>query len=168
MSRRAAVLVAVALGALAACRDTSEFTTKSGHFGGQVVAGSFVRAGLPEDVVMCLTFDAGRLQDAPGSITTSDGRFRATPLRPIPQLWHDPLSTMSFGDGRVQNLLYVASPTEDGGGGDVMVLVSLMQSGGVEVRLLRGAPGADAAAPAGGPPLFGVFDLQRRDGPCPL
>jgi hypothetical protein len=55
-----------------------------------------------------------------------------------------------------------------------MVFMSLMEEGGIEVRLVRGAPHADAgiAAPAPAvvaaqaPPMFGVFTLERRDGSC--
>jgi hypothetical protein len=92
--------------------------------------------------------------------------FGKTPMRPIPQLWHDPLSTLSFGEGRVKNLIYVATPSA---GNDVFVVVSLMQSGDIEVRLLRGAPSlpVDGSAPL--PPqsnLFAVFGLGRQEGPC--
>jgi hypothetical protein len=159
---------------IASCRDVSEFDTRSGdHFGGALVAGSFVRSGVADGTRMCLTLDTTRLQDGPGALTTSDGRFRGAPLRPIPQLWHDPISTLSFGDGRRQNLVYAVLPVEDGGAGvDVMAIVSLMQSGAIEVRLLRGAPreGAeDAAAPASGPaPVFAVFTLDRQRGGCTL
>lgn len=134
--------------------------------------GSFVRAGIAEDVSMCLTLDTDHLQDTPGFVSTSDGRFSHTPLRPIPQIWHDPLSTLSFGDGRYQNLVYAAGPfVKDAGpeeAQDIVVVVSLMQSEQLEVRLLRGAPQADAGPPPPGvaPAVFGVFTLERRTGPC--
>jgi hypothetical protein len=132
-----------------------------------VVSGSFVRSGIATGTRMCLMFDTDHLEDGPGTISTSDGRFAATPLRPIPQIWHDPLSTLSFGDGRVQNLIYAASPA-DGGVEDVLVVVSLMKSGGIQVRLLRGAPQADGGvSSSASPPVFGIFDLERRSSqPC--
>lgn len=161
-------LFVVTFAAIAGCRDVARFSTRGDHFEGTVTRGNFVRAGIVDDATMCLSLDTDRLQDAPGALTTSDGRFRGAPLRPIPQIWHDPLSTLSFGDGRIQNLLYVATPTDEGQ--DVMVVVSLLQSDGVEVRLLRGAPaesdGGAPRAPQG--PLFGVFNLDRRPGACPL
>jgi hypothetical protein len=160
--------------AILGCRDVSRFSSKAGdHFEGDVVKGSFVRAGLGDDAKMCLLLDAGHLQDAPGMFSMSDGRFKDALLRPIPQIWHDPLSTMTFGSGRSQNLVYVASPSTLADAApnetqDVMVFVSLMDEGGLEVRLVRGAPGTDAGAP--GPstasPMFGVFTLNRRDGAC--
>jgi hypothetical protein len=185
----------VALGALAlvACRDVSGFTTHGDRFEGPVVEGDFVRSGVDPGTTVCLTLDTDHLQDSPGALSTSDGRFRAVPLRAIPQIWHDPLSTLAFGEGRVKNLLYVAAattPFADGNGVDAFVVVSLMQSGNVEVRLLRGAPSvapdggnasetatsggateagtsgdvADAAMPAQN--LFAVFTLLRASGPC--
>lgn len=159
--------------ATAGCRDTSRFSSRGDRFEGAIVKGNFVRSGFGESVRICLTLDTDRLQDAPGTITTSDGRFQGTALRPIPQIWHDPLSMLSFGDGRVQNLLYAAAPSpgDDEGAAeaqDVMVVISLMQTDHVEVRLLRGAPQTDAGLPPPGSAtaLFGVFNLDRQPGPC--
>jgi hypothetical protein len=156
----------------AACRDLSSFSTAGDRFEGAVVQGDFVRAGVGPLTSLCLTLDTDHLQDAPGAISTDDGRFHAAPLRSIPQIWHDPLSTLSFGDGRVKNLVYAAAmSTPSGGAGeDVLVVVSLMQSGTVEVRLIRGAPGAapsggDSGSTSGGN-VFAVFDLTRQQGPC--
>lgn len=159
---------------LAGCRDVSSFTTSGDSFQGIVVDAEFVRAGIDPGTCLCLTLDANHLQDTPGAISTTDGRFLMTPLRPIPELWNDPLSTLSFGDGRLRNLIYVASSSTsltDGGGQDVFAVLSLMQSGDVEVRLLAGAPpvGADSDADSDAGPnhVFGVFLLSRHSGPCP-
>jgi len=153
----AALVPALAL-AGAGCRDVTRFSSHGDHFEGAVVRGDFVRAGVDEGTRLCLTLDSNHLQDAPGTISTSDGRFTGERLRPIPQFWHDPLSTLSFGEGRVQNAVYVAGPD------DVTVFVSLMQSGDVEVRLMRGAPGG--ATDAGPAPVFAVFPLTRSAGAC--
>ncbi len=168
---RSLAIVALAV-LLAGCRDPSRSSSHGDRFEGSVVDGSFVRSGVTPRTRMCLTLDTDHLQDAPGTLTTSDGRFRTAPLRPIPQIWHDPLSTLSFGDGRVQNLVYAVSPlavdADASEAQDVMVIVSLMQSDHVEVRLVRGAPQSDAGPPPPGTAtaLFGVFDLDRRPGPC--
>ncbi len=167
MRRLVAPSLCVLAAVLPACRDVQSFSTSGDHFEGAVISADFVRAGVGRNVGLCLTLDTDHLQNAPGSIWTSDGRFEATPLRPVPQIWHDPLSTLSFGDGRTKNLVYVATPAAtDGGdsGGDVLVVVSLMDSGGVEVRFLRGAP----AAPVPAPNIFAVFTLQREPGACPF
>ncbi len=164
-------LVVVGLAAvvpcLASCRDLSGFSTTDGdRYENKVVSAPFVLSGLPPETSLCLTLDTDHLQDAPGAISTDDGMFQRTPLRPIPQIWHDPLSTLSFGEGRLKNLMYVATP---GAGDDVFVVVSLMQSGDIEVRLLRGAPTLPVdggTSPGAKPNLFAVFDLLRQEGPC--
>jgi hypothetical protein len=51
-------------------------------------------------------------------------------------------------------------------------VVSLLQSGHVEVRLLQGAPGLGGATTDSGSAsgstesVFAVFDLTRKPGPC--
>ena len=158
--------------ALAACTNLSGFTTAGDSYQGPVVAADFVLSGIATTTSLCLTLDTNHLQDGPGAVWTSDGLFRETALRPIPQIWHDPLSTFTFGEGRLKNLIYVAAastPFDDGNGNDVFFVLSLMQSGDVEVRMIRGAPslavdGAAAAPPGGN--LFAVFDLTRQPGPC--
>src|SRR5580700_6629769 len=98
--------------ALAGCRDLSSFSSGSGSYLGTVVGtaqATFVLAGLDAGTSLCLTLDTDHLQDGPGSVWTSDGLFTAVPLRPIPQIWQDPLSTLSFGEGRVKNLVYVGT-----------------------------------------------------------
>jgi hypothetical protein len=160
---------------VAGCRDLSRFSTGGDRFEGTVVAGDFVRSGVDVGTKMCLTLDTDHLQDTPGALSSDDGRFAGTPLRPIPQIWQDPLSTISFGEGREKNLVYVASPTNADGGdaGDLFVVVSLMTSGGVEVRLLRGAPPSPGAFVDAGdagaivaPNVFAVFTLGREQGAC--
>jgi hypothetical protein len=164
------VLSSVVATSLAGCRDLSAFKTgPHDRFEGAVVSADFVRAGVDVGTTLCLTLDTDRLQDAPGALSTSDGRFAHTPMRPIPQIWHDPLSTFSFGDGRFHNLIYVvgaATPFPDGAGTDVFAVVSLMQTGGVEVRLLRGAPALADGSAVQESPVFAVFSLTRKDGPC--
>ncbi len=169
----------VALGwslvACVGCRDLSGFSTGGDRFEGAVVQGDFVRAGVGPLTNLCLSLDTDHLQDAPGAISTDDGLLHAAALRVIPQIWHDPLSTLSFGEGRLKNLVYVVEasvPFADGTDGSVLVVISLMQSGHIEVRLLRGAPGLTQATTDSGSPsapagnVFAVFDLTRQSGPC--
>ncbi len=162
---------------LIACTDTSRWNSEPGEsFCGDVTAASFVRAGIPEGMRMRLELDAEHLQSTPGRLWTSPlpsgEKLVAAEMRVIPQLLHDPLSTLNFGEGRVRNSIAVvdlpstdpARPTSQ-----LIVIVSLLQSGDAEVRLLRGAltsAGADAGAtdPAGN--LFGVFRLRREKGDC--
>lgn len=156
----------VAVAALAAlgcgCRDTSSFTTAPGEcFCGAVVQGSFVRAGFAPDVALRLTFDADKVTTSPGLVSTSDGLLADAPLRTVPQLFHDPLSTLDFGEGRKKSYLYAADPPD---GAQLTVVVSLMESDDVEVRVLR--VGKDGSSDPLDRPVFGVFLLSRRKGAC--
>jgi hypothetical protein len=168
MLRTAAALGAFAL---ASCTNLSGFTTAGDSYQGSVVAADFVLAGVASSTSLCLTLDTNHLQDGPGAVWTSDGMFHETALRPIPQIWHDPLSTFTFGEGRLKNLMYVSAATAPfpDGGSDVFVVISLMQSGDIEVRLLRGAPSLSAdggSSSQTGANLFAVFSLSRQSGPC--
>jgi len=160
--------IALALGGTD-CRDLSSFSTGGDRFEGPVVSGDFVRAGVADQTHLCLSLDADHFQDGPGLLATDDARFASAPLRPIPELWRDPLSTLSFGEGRLRNLIYVVTATEpfnDGNGDDVLAVISLMQSGDVEVRLLRGAPPLGPNDGGAGGNLFAIFVLSRQKGPC--
>ena len=154
---------------LVGCRDLAHFSTGEGHYEGTVVSANFLRAGISDDMRLCVTLDADKLQDAPGTVTSNDGKFSSTVLRPIPQIWHDPLSTLSFGEGRLKNLVYMAAPSPDAGDpADVMVILSLLESGAIEARLLRGAPTTKDGAVAASNNLFGAFTLVRAPGACPF
>jgi hypothetical protein len=169
-----ALVVAVAVSSVGlsfvqGCNGVSQF---SNTYSGTIVAGgpdessSFVRVGFVPNMALCLSLDASNLQGAAGTLSSNDGRFQDTPLRPIPQIWHDPLSTLTFGEGRLQNLVYIVTPVVDADAlGDVTMVLSLMQTGTVEVRLFRGAPSLDSSGP-GANNLFGVFTLSRIQGPC--
>jgi hypothetical protein len=170
---RGVALASIGLLAFAsACRDVSGFSTNGDSYSGAVINAPFILAGVDGgSTSLCLSLDTNHLQDAPGMMSTSDGRFRAVAVRSIPQVWQDPLSTLQFGEGRLKNMLYVARATQpfsDGQGDDVLVVVSLMQAGDIEVRLIRSAP---ILAADGGPGpavhnVFAVFDLNRQKGPC--
>jgi hypothetical protein len=171
--RRAVTYLGSATFALSAlsttsCRDLSGFSTNGDSYGGEVVGASFVLSGMQTGTKLCLTVDTDHLQDAPGSFSTSDGMFSHVPFRPIPQMWHDTLSTLNFGEGRLKNMLYVVTPSTTPPGEDAFAVISLMQSGHIEVRLLRGAPAATPGGPGPGPTsnLFAIFDLTRNEGAC--
>jgi hypothetical protein len=168
----AAVSVLATMAFVVACRDLTGFNTNGASYQGAVVDAPFVLAGIDGGSTnLCLTLDTNHLQDTPGNLSTSDGRFHAVPMRSIPQIWQDPLSTLQFGEGRVKNMIYMvraSTPFSDDDGNDVLAVVSLMQSGDIEVRLVRGAPDY---TPDGGTistmqNVFGIFDLTRQSTPC--
>jgi hypothetical protein len=89
--------------------------------------------------------------------------FDNAPLRAIPELDHDPLSTLEFGDGRDYNFFAWVDSTCQG---TVLSVVSLMRNDAIEVRLLKPAamPAIDAQAERR--PGFALFTLSRRDEGC--
>lgn len=149
------------------CKDISEFSTGPGEsYCGQIVPGGSFRAGFAPGVRLRLHLDTERIQDAPGDLATDDGRFFDAPLRPIPELSHDSLSTLDFGEGRIRNLLYGIKPES---GAVAYVVISLLDNGNVEARILRGAPPTAGEPPSTeehGRDLFGVFPLTRQRGTC--
>jgi hypothetical protein len=173
--RRSLPLAMSVIAGLTSCKDIDRFSTASGEsYCGKIVSASIVRLGFASAACMRMTFDARRVNEEPGLLWTNDGMFAATPLRPIPQLSHDPLLTFTFGEGREKNFLFAVDPAEPGHGPALTAIISLMHSGDAEVRLLRGAAGGTPPPPPpdGGPsvdgaPLFGVFaPLRRQQGAC--
>jgi hypothetical protein len=157
---RAALGLVVAAALVAGCERLDRFGTGDGSLEGAVEAADLVRAGFATGVRACLELDTGKLQSMPGFVSTSDGRFARTPLRPIPPLASDALSNVSFADGQVRNLLFAVR--EAGGAPrDALAVVSLLDDGRVELRVLDGAPGA-----AGVEPLYGIFALERKRSRC--
>jgi hypothetical protein len=155
----------------AGCKDVSRFSTAPGEsYCGELVSASFVMRGFSNvPLRMRMKFDANHIADAPGTLSTDDGLLTNTPMRPVPELLNDPLSTFNFGEGRDKNLLFAVDPTEPTRGPTIMAIVSLMHGGDAEVRLVRGAPSSDggAAGAVDGDALFGVFaPMTRQPGLC--
>jgi hypothetical protein len=168
----AGAALALMFGASSGCRELDRFTTTGDHFEGTVVAADFVRTGIAPGTTMCLTFDADQIEASPGTLSTSDGTFQQAAMRPLPQLQNDPLSLYNFGEGRIKNLIYAAhaSPPDGGSGtaADPLLFVSLLQSDNMELRVVRSAPEiGDATTPEGASaPVFALFPLSRKHGPC--
>jgi hypothetical protein len=161
------VCLGVATCSLAACKDVDDFSTKPDEtYCGSIVAGPFVRDGFAPEVKLRLTFDAAAIERGPGLVSTDDGLFTDARLTPIPQLFHDPLATLQFGEGRRRSLLYTLAPTRELGGAPLNAVLSLMEGGEVEVRLFRAGDPAQTATPGYAASYFGVFPLARRKGTC--
>jgi hypothetical protein len=151
------------LGTLAAtlgCRDLDRFDTgESGAYCGSIIDGAFTRRGFDEGLGLRLTIDIDALQRSPGTLGTDDREtgpcapqalFEAAPLRVTPELFADPLSLLEFF------IAWVESSCQ----GSALAVVSLMQAGDAEVRLLRSGTPVGAADTPGD---FGVFQLRRTD-----
>jgi hypothetical protein len=155
----------------AACRDIERFDTKEGEaYCGSIVTAPFVFEGFPPDLSLRLRIDTDSLSSVPGVITTDDVEGSCAPsplfseaeLRVAPDVLHDPLSTLQFGQGRELNLIaWVRSSCA----GPMLAVVSLMKNDDVELRLLRppAEPAAQEEQPVGG---FALFRLSRQEGTC--
>jgi hypothetical protein len=161
------LIVFVSLGALGsvACESYDRFRTGTDRaFRGSVLGEgeeSFIRRGFAADTTLELSFDPSAIgRPEVGTITTTapDGTtlFAATPLESIAPLSHDLLSELSFpGAGRLETMLLLARPTDGPlSGREVMVFLSLLDTGEIEVRLIAGT-GDEANGD-----VFGVFRLE--------
>jgi hypothetical protein len=160
-------LLLVVFAAVCGCRDVSHFSTGPGEaYCGSVVQGEFVRQGFSKSARLRMTFNADLVgqYDLPGQIATDDGLFNDVWMRPIPQLAHDPLSTLNFGDAREDNLIFAVDPSDPARGPTILAVLSLLRNGDAEVRLIRGAPPLRLAttSAADGSPIFGVFSPLHK------
>jgi hypothetical protein len=162
--------------AMVGCTDMSRYSTAPDEsWCGSVTLGSVFRQGLSPRVQMRVQLDATKLDanESAGTISTfeaADGDAKPTrlldeaELRALAPLAHDPLSRLSFGDGRERNAIFAVTP-KDPAAESLLAIISLKTDDAVEVRLLRaGVKGDDA--PAGRTPIFGVFPLARSPGRC--
>ena len=177
----AALCAAAALSAAlsAGCEDLSRFSTAPDEsYCGAITLGAAFRRGFTPRTQIRLTLDAEKLDgpDSPGTLTTRDllgdgtevRLLDSTPLRPIPPLAHDALSRPDLGEGRVRTALYAPTP-EDPEAESLIAVVSLRTDGDVEVRLIRAGTESHAdgsEVPKGRKPVFGLFTLRRKPGPC--
>ncbi len=151
------------------CEDLSRFATDGESvFRGAVIGSesdSFIRRGFTPGTRMELRFDPQiSAVPQPGTITTSpdpvtsERVFDETPLESIAALQHDSLSQYDFpGGGRVQNYIYLARPSHGPlAGRDVMVFLSLLEDGSIELRVIAGT-GDDARRDH-----FGIFRLRKE------
>jgi len=181
--RRSRLHLAGALGfglCLASCRSLDRFDTPgAAAYCGSIVGAplfheGFVPTGTPPSLELRLKLDTAALSTRPGTLTSSDlqtgfcssaghALFEEAPLRAIPEMFHDTLSEMQFGEGHEQDFFaWVDSNCQ----GTMLAVVSLLTNGAVEVRLLK--PAADPP-PNAGPeqkPGFALFDLKRSDSGC--
>jgi hypothetical protein len=170
------------------CRDLDRFDTKgNAAYCGQLVSApdfheGFVPDGLPElRLTMKLTLDTSQLSSFSadkatqvGALTSNDADlgfcsaggqalFERAPVRGIPQVDHDTVSTLSFGEGHDEDFFAWADSTCQG---TMLALVSLLRKGDVELRLFKPAP---LPPPGAGPeqrPGFALFYLKRDEKGC--
>ena len=117
-------------------------------------------------------FDADQVDagGSPGVITTFDAEAEVprmldeATLRPIDPIAFDALADMEMGDGRERNLIYAASPSTPASEA-LLVIISLRTDDVVEVRLIRPGHVEEEVTPERRP-IYGLFQLTRRQGDC--
>lgn len=177
----AALLATLAL----SCRNLERFDTPgNAAFCGPLVAGPNFHDGLVGEqqiaalLQMKLKLDTSQLgafsnnemvrlgflssNDAESGLCSADGGplFKSSPLRAIPQLDHDTLSTLSFGEGHDEDFFAWIDSTCQG---TMLALVSLLRKGDVELRLFKPAALPPPDAKAAERPGYALFYLHRSD-----
>lgn len=179
---RIAIALLVLLGATS-CKSVTDLGSGSGRTcaGGIVGAANapFIRRGFCSPTLIDLRF-APNVPDscaAPADqnwvamFSTDDGNFSCARLDPISGVEHDSLSRVDFpGAMRVKTYFYSArrAAGTPHAGEDATVVLSLLDTGSIEVRIIDGDGGAGMGAdctPASAREsegLFGFFALECR------
>ena len=171
------------------CRNLDRFDTQGkAAYCGQLVSApafhdGFVPDGEPNELLlrMKLTLNTSQLStfsaDKPtqiGALTSNDADnglcspdaqplFKSSPVRGIPQIDHDTLSTLSFGEGHDEDFFAWTDSTCQG---TMLALVSLLRKGDVELRLFKPAALPPAGAGADKRPGYALFYLKRDENGC--
>jgi hypothetical protein len=182
----ASLLLLGSLAATLGCRSIDRFDTKgeAAYCGDIVYAPDFTDGFLvdnqPPTLRMQLTLDLSQLHSSSqgvsllGSLSSNDSEtglcseqgealFKSAPLRAIPQVDHDSVSSLVFGEGHDEDFFgYVDSMCL----GTMLALVSLLRSGDVELRLFKPAALAAPDAAAKERPGFALFSMKRNENGC--
>lgn len=173
------------------CRNLDRFDTKydAAYCGQLVSAPAFHDGFVPElkdgepklQLTMKLTLDTSQLStysadkptqvgelssnDADKGLCAPDGQplFKGSPVRGIPQVDHDTVSTLTFGEGHDEDFFAWTDSTCQG---TMLALVSLLRKGDVELRLFKPAPLPPPMASPDQRPGFGLFYLKRDEKGC--
>ncbi|HEY3498683.1 MAG TPA: hypothetical protein VGK73_28525 [Polyangiaceae bacterium] len=177
---RALFGVLAAAACLFGCRSLDRFDTPgAAAYCGSIVGAplfheGFIPTGVPPSLGLRLKLTTSSLSTRPGTLTSNDtqngfcsadGRalFQDASLRAIPEMFHDTLSQLEFGEGHEQDFFaWVDSNCQ----GTILAVVSLLTNGAVEVRLMK--PAADPPPNAGpeAKPGFALFYMERSENGC--
>jgi hypothetical protein len=174
--------------ATAGCRDLERFDTKLDQaYCGDLVSGvsfddGFLPDGQPKllrmqlsqiDTNLLSTFSNDKVtiparltsNDADHGLCAGEGQalFDNAPLRSIPQVDHDSIASMSFGEGHDQDFFAWVDSTCQG---TMLALVSLLRNNDIELRLFKPAALPPPEASADKRPGFALFYLRRNDRGC--
>ena len=132
----------------------------------------FLPAGHPPDLELGLTLNTDKLTSEPGHLRSNDAGtglcgaqplFQEAPLRAIPEVDHDVLSGLSFGEGHEHDFFVWVDSTCQG---TMLGVVSLMKNDQVELRLFKPAHKPVPNAPPDQTPGFAVFHFDVEKGGC--
>lgn len=136
-------------GGLCACVDVRSF---EGQWSGKIVVEEALRQGFAADAeVGLLQLDHLDLQLVTATLTTSDGKFQATPLTRMEKFSFDVLSSLTFDGNPLRTYLLFAPPATASASELAYCFISLFGDNHVELRVLRGNE------------LFGLFNLYRKE-----
>ena len=176
--RALCLLGALCAAQLSGCRNLDSFDSKPGepYCGAITVQPAFTEgflpAGKPPSLELELTLDTSKLSTEPGVLRSSDAAtglcadrplFDGAPLRAIPEVEHDVLSALSFGEGHEHDFFAWVDSTCQG---TLLAVVSLLKNNQVEVRLFKPARAPAPNASPAEKPGFAVFHFQAQKGGC--
>jgi len=174
--RAFSLLLMLCAGSAVSCGDLEGFTSKPGEaycgtIGLPPFQDGFVKEGSPSTLELALTLDVDKLSSEPGTLNSKDPQgicgtadapqvlFLNAPLRAIPELQHDLLSALSFGEGRGHGFFAWVDSTCQG---TVVAVVLLMKNNYVELRLFKPMPFPGPKATAAERPGFALFHLNPK------
>jgi len=175
--RALSLLLVLGASSIVSCGDLEGFNTKPGQaycgtIGLTLFQAGFVEKGSSSTLPLALTLDVNKLPTEPGFLSSNDPMgicskpdapqvlFQNAPLRAIPELQHDVLSALTFGEGHDHDFFAWVDSTCQG---TMVAVVSLMKNNYVELRLFKPMPAAGPNAPAAETPGFALFHLNPKD-----
>jgi hypothetical protein len=121
--------------------------------------------GKDQSLKLSHTLDTDHLDDLPGTLRSNDADFgpcaplplfKDAPLRVIQSARGDRIANLRLGEDHEEEILAFVDSTCSG---SMLTILSLVQDGSTELRLLRPAP--DVRVPVTAQPRFGVFTLSK-------
>jgi hypothetical protein len=151
------------------CKNLDRFDTRKGEsFCGGLSAASAgfeYWTGKTPELKVALTLDTDKLDSIPGKLRSNDADFgpctpRAlfedAPIRVVRKALGDRISEIRLGDDHEEEVIAFVDSTCSG---SMVAILSLVQDGSAELRLLRPAP--ELESPVADQPRFGVFGLAK-------
>ncbi|MEI9950180.1 MAG: hypothetical protein WDO74_14690 [Pseudomonadota bacterium] len=158
------------------CTSLDGFNSKPGEaycgpIGLALFHEGFVKEDSPSDLVVALTMNTSKLSSVPGLLSSKDPQgicgtadapqvlFLDAPVRAIPEVDHDVLSALTFGEGHDHDFFAWVDSTCQG---TMLAVVSLMKNNYIELRLFKPAPSPPPNATPAQRPGFALFHLDPK------